>query len=240
MCLPPGLRDTATALLEVGDHLKVAHLPGVRGGIVSSLRTHLVQFGGEHLGAPATHSHGCCVLSQLASSLLFLGWEVQNISILSAAEKKDTHELKALGHPIHHFLGGQMSTGNLLDPHHGPDTGATWVVNQPQLAPHYPGEAHRLPQIDPTTLSLPAQLLACLLHCLATHQPTALLPYSPLQAAGIFLAAGRAETRSLVQAAQAWPCMENLYQRAGCRDRALLCRGRGSHAPCKGPLTPQS
>lgn len=110
MRFSPALADTAAALLEVGDHLKVAHLPGVGGGVVSFLRAHLVQFGGENLAAPATHGHGCCVLLCVASSLLFLGCEVLNISILSAAEKKkDIHGHKALGHPVHHSLGVEMS-----------------------------------------------------------------------------------------------------------------------------------
>lgn len=92
MCLPLALSHAAAALLEVGDHLEVAHLPGVCGGAVPSLRAHFVQLGGEHLGVPATHRHGC-------SSLLLLGGEVLHISILSAAKEKDARELKAVGHP---------------------------------------------------------------------------------------------------------------------------------------------
>lgn len=87
MRLPPALRDAATALLQVGDHLEVTHLPGVCGRVISSLGAHLVQFGGKHLGAPATRGHGSCVLCFSASSLLFLGWELLNIPILRAAEE---------------------------------------------------------------------------------------------------------------------------------------------------------
>jgi len=141
MCLSSALRDTASALLEVGDHLEVTHLPGLCGGVVSSLRAHLVQFRGEHLAAPATRGHGCSVLLRLASSLLFLGWEVPNICILSAAEKKDSHGLKALGRPVHRSPGEEMSPGNVLDLHHGPDTVATRVVSQPQHAPRCPRAA---------------------------------------------------------------------------------------------------
>lgn len=87
MRLPPALGDAAAALLQIGDHLEVAHLAGVRGRVISSLGAHLVQLGGEHLGAAAACRHGSCALCFSASSLLLLGWQLLSIPILRAAEE---------------------------------------------------------------------------------------------------------------------------------------------------------
>lgn len=220
MCLSPALRDTAAALLEVGEHLKITR-PGMRGHAVSSLGTHLVQLRREHLGALAPHSHGCCVVFCLASSLLFLGWETLNISILRTAEKKDTYGLKALGRPVRHLLDGDMSMGSLPDPHHGPNTEAT--------AGGCPRQPVSLQKLSPP----------CAAHqqLLAVPPPAALCSSALLQAAGILLAAERAEIRSPVRAAQAQPCMENVLsthwrQR---QDSPPGREGRGGLAACPVP-----